>query len=105
MIQLRRELLLWVLGTLWLGGIVVGFFAWERYDATSEIRSHSETNTDRPASGRWSIVMFAHPRCPCTRASLTEFRELLTQAPAGVDAQVLFVRPKGTSDGWERGDL
>lgn len=103
MIRLRRELAVWAVGVAWLGGIAAAFAAWESYDATPGSRSRA-TATDRPASGRWSLVMYAHPHCPCTRASLTELRELLAHAPVDVDVRVLFVRPQAVADGWERGE-
>jgi hypothetical protein len=53
--------------------------------------------------GRPTLLMIAHPRCPCTRASLTEFSGLATTHP---DAQtfVIFVKPAGTEPGWEDSD-
>jgi hypothetical protein len=99
----RRELALWVAAVVWLGGVAAGFAAWERYDATPG--AAAAPAAEAPGTGRWSVVMFAHPHCPCTRASLTELREVLARAPAGVEARVVFVRPKGLPDGWERGEL
>lgn len=53
--------------------------------------------------GQPSIVMFAHPRCPCSRASIGELAVLLTKSAGR--AQVVFYRPADAPAGWERTDL
>lgn len=50
-----------------------------------------------------TLVMIAHPRCTCTRASLGELAEVMRRAPA-TRAYVLFVVPDGAT-GWEHGEL
>jgi len=47
-----------------------------------------------------TLVMFAHPRCPCTRASLGELELLLAQCPGQFSAHVMFIRPAGTAEDW-----
>lgn len=51
-----------------------------------------------------TVLLFAHPRCPCTRASLTEFRELMSDFEGRVSATVVFMRPDGTPIAWEKSD-
>ena len=46
------------------------------------------------------LIMFAHPRCPCTEASLGELERLVGTAKTRFDATVLFYEPKGGSKGW-----
>lgn len=52
-----------------------------------------------------TLVMLAHPRCPCTRASLGELARLMSDARGRVAGHVLVVRPPGTPESWERTDL
>jgi hypothetical protein len=59
----------------------------------------------RLAAGQATLIMLAHPRCPCTRASVGELARLMTQAQGRVTAYVLFVKPAGASGGWEKTDL
>lgn len=59
----------------------------------------------KPATDRPTLVMLAHPHCPCTRASIGELARLMTQAQGRVTAYVLFVKPPDFSDGWEQTDL
>ena len=46
-----------------------------------------------PSPDKPQLVMFAHPRCPCTRASLGELALLVAQAQGRFDAVVLFSGP------------
>jgi hypothetical protein len=49
--------------------------------------------------------MFAHPHCPCTRASLGELERLMAQVPGRLSAHVVFLKPPGTAADWEKTDL
>ena len=55
--------------------------------------------------GRATLVMVAHPRCPCTRASIGELALLMAHGQGRATATVLFVKPAGFEDGWEKSDL
>jgi hypothetical protein len=59
----------------------------------------------QPAADRTTLLMWCHPRCPCTRASLEELAELVQRAGARTAVQVSFVRPPGCSPEWVRGAL
>jgi hypothetical protein len=52
--------------------------------------------------GRPTLVMLAHPRCACTRASLDELNQVMNRVH-DVTAYVVFVVPPGVSRGWEHG--
>ncbi len=54
---------------------------------------------------RPTLIFFAHPRCPCTRASLGELELLLARCQGQVSAHVVFIRPAGTSEDWAQTDL
>jgi len=54
---------------------------------------------------RPTLVMFAHPQCPCSRASLYELDTLLARAAIRPTTKVVFVRPVGMDPGWERKGL
>src|SRR2546422_10428791 len=41
---------------------------------------------------RATLLMFAHPRCPCSRASLGELNRLLARYPGRVAAHLLFLK-------------
>jgi hypothetical protein len=52
-----------------------------------------------------TLVMMVHPHCPCSRASVSELSLLLAQVHGRVNANVLFVRPKGVPENWEIAEL
>lgn len=56
-------------------------------------------------SGRPTLVMFAHPHCPCTRASLNELARLLTRVPDRLNSYVVFLKPDETPSDWDKTDL
>src|SRR5262249_1428374 len=51
-----------------------------------------------------TLVVFLHPRCPCSAATVAELAELLRTTPARPAVHVVIVRPPGVGPGWE-GDL
>jgi hypothetical protein len=62
--------------------------------------SHIARDQHRPA-----LVLIAHPRCPCTRASLSELSRLLAQLAEKPAVHILFVSPAGIEVGWHDTDL
>lgn len=61
-----------------------------------------------PASETQStLLMFAHPKCPCTRASIGELARILTTCSDEVRAYAVFVKPSGASpeQDWDSTDL
>jgi hypothetical protein len=55
--------------------------------------------------GRATLVMFAHPHCPCSSASVGELNRLLVRCKDPAVVHVLFVRPKGVPDDWTETSL
>jgi hypothetical protein len=55
--------------------------------------------------GMPTLVLFAHPMCPCTEASLTELARLMRRVGERVSAHVLFIRPDGTPSTWAESAL
>ena len=52
-----------------------------------------------------TLVMLAHPRCPCTRASIGELASIMAHSQGRLRAFVLFVKPEGSNSDWEQTDL
>ncbi len=52
-----------------------------------------------------TLILFAHPKCPCTRASLATLSEIAAQHRANVTTQVVFFRPALADDSWRDSDL
>jgi hypothetical protein len=47
-----------------------------------------------------SLLMFAHPKCPCTRASIEELGRLTAQAKSKFNAAVVFWEPEDPVEAW-----
>jgi hypothetical protein len=69
--------------------------------------TQSAAPSDWPAASRIerrhdlpTLVMFAHPMCTCTRASLSELRVLLSEFQGRVEAHVVFALPEGIGRQW-----
>ena len=58
--------------------------------------SRVELAADRP-----TLVMLAHPHCPCTRASVGELAELMASLQGKVIAYVLFATPADSAPDWQ----
>jgi hypothetical protein len=96
---------------VWLTAVTLGFVALGRYSTTpgeptaASVQWPATSPLSRAPSGRFTLLLFAHPKCPCTRATMGELAILMARNMARVEAQVLFVRPPGVGPDWERTDL
>lgn len=106
-----RWLVTTILVTVWFAGMGLGFATLERHattpgtQATAPARWPAESALPLASAGRATLLLFAHPHCPCTRATMGELEVLLARRTGKVDACVVFVRPPGSPEGWERTDL
>jgi hypothetical protein len=96
--------------SLWLLLVLSGMFALARYSNAPAAKDPAPDQWPS-ASGisadpqRPTLVMLAHPHCPCTRASLAELSRLVTRLPGQLSVYVLFIRPRGAEADWESTDL
>lgn len=109
--KVSRRRSLWIAaGVAWVAAVVAGFAFLADYDnrpgapARAPERWPGESAVILDAA-RPTLVMLAHPRCTCTRASLTELAELLARAKERPRTYVVFVKPGGTGVDWEHTDL
>jgi hypothetical protein len=57
------------------------------------------------APERATLVMLAHPHCPCTRASVGELAQIMAGVQGKVAAYVLLLKPKNSPPDWDDTDL
>lgn len=86
---------------LWSFIIVVGSASLEAYEhlPAHQLKASQvwpETTLKRGAGN--TLVMFAHPRCPCTRASLHQLQKLLGAISSRPLCYVVFLKPPGWDD-------
>jgi hypothetical protein len=108
----RRRILWTLLGVLWAGAVSAGLASLAAYDNRPGDSAPApprwpDASRLAPAADRPTLVMLAHPRCTCTRASVGELAELVARAPHRSKIYVVFVRPGrvGRSPAWEQTDL
>ena len=51
---------------------------------------------------RPTLLVFAHPKCPCTRATIDELAWVLARCETDVDCQVLFFHADGEDSDWAK---
>jgi hypothetical protein len=54
---------------------------------------------------RFNLVMFAHPKCPCTDASLEELKVVMTQGRGKIVSTICFFDPAGLPADWAETSL
>jgi hypothetical protein len=94
---------------LWAAAVLAGFAALTRYKQTpgaaqAGAPSWPEASDIELERGRATVIMFAHPKCPCTRASLDELANVVRAAPDAATVYVAFMKPP-SGEGWENSDL
>lgn len=109
--KLRKENWLFVVsGLLWVAGVGAGLGIVWRYENTPGVAAAPATFWPAESSlqrtqGIATLVMLAHPHCPCTRASIGELALLMAGCQGRVNAHVVFIRPDELSDEWVQTDL
>ncbi|HWB74613.1 MAG TPA: hypothetical protein VG755_06650 [Nannocystaceae bacterium] len=91
-----RALVLSLVGATWIASAVAGVVAVESWTVTAGATSSpawpNDTRLIAPSDAP-VLLMFAHPHCPCTRASLRELARLALRMPTHADVRVLFGVP------------
>jgi hypothetical protein len=110
-VKSKRHVYVWTaLALLWLAAALGGLYVLMQYANTpgiaGESPTHWPTNSNIPLSAAGdTLVMFVHPKCPCSRASVSELQRTLAHFSEPVTTWVVFYRPATTEPGWEQTDL
>ena len=93
----------------WAFGLSFGMTRLVRYEGVAGTPARAPDSWPEQTSlpldaARPTLVMFAHPRCPCTRASIGELAILVSKLQGKVTTHVVFAKPAGTAPGWEQTD-
>jgi hypothetical protein len=107
---LRKELSMVIAGSAWLLAVAIGMTVLWRYSTAAGIPAAPplewpRESRIRPSPDLATLILLAHPQCPCTRASIEELDRLMARLDGRLVAHVLFVTPTDVPDGWERTDL
>jgi hypothetical protein len=96
-------------GAVWAVSVVIGLRLLLNYETKPgavgvvpiswPTSSQISRSSDRP-----TLLMLAHPHCPCSRASVDELARIMASADGKIAAYVVFAEPEHHS-GWENTDL
>lgn len=96
----------------WSGVVAAGIGCLWNYEHTAGVNLAAPDSW--PADSRIPVVanqqtllLFAHPKCPCTRASLGELARIMTVCGNRIQAYAVFVKPSEceVDPAWEKSDL
>ena len=105
-----QNALLLTLTVVWLCALAVASAAVWRYKSTpgatpdAPSRWPEGSSVQRDAN-RATLVVLAHPLCPCTRATMTELQKLAARLRDKAALRVVFLKPDGTDASWEKSGL
>ena len=97
-------------GVCWMVSVCAGWMVVSNYSNTpgSPVVSPKEwprASNSRPDSRLPTLLLFVHPQCPCTRASVEELSKLMAHAQGRIRVKVLFFKPQGNENDWVTGNL
>jgi hypothetical protein len=104
----RWRALATILCVVWVSAIAGGMAWMVRFESSPGEPAHAPANwpaqTSVARGGAYTLVMSAHPRCPCTRASLDELAVVMAASGNRMTARVLFFVPEDAPPEWWQTD-
>lgn len=99
-----------IVGALWLFAICAGMKLVLDYQSAPGTAAAAPARWPRlasytPPSDRATLVLLAHPRCACTRATFSDLAQLVARAPGRLAVLVLIVVPPGLDSAWAETSL
>lgn len=105
--SVRRLFLFLFISLVWVGAVLVAYAHFLAYEAkpakvVPPPAVWPSGSALELATGKMNLVMFIHPKCPCTNASLSELAVLMTRCSPNVNAYAVFLKPDGVEENWEK---
>jgi hypothetical protein len=100
----------WIaISLIWVLCVIAGLGQLWHYGHQPGVSSEPPTDSVREShtanSDRFRLEMFAHPKCPCTRASLYELERIISQAGEKLEVAIHFYKPTYQPQSWVETDL
>lgn len=98
-----------ILSVFWIISVCTGMYFLVQYNtfpcATGNPPSKWPPNSSLVQSKDLpTLILFAHPKCPCTRATINELAIIMAQNKNKVNAYAYFYKPLGYPDSWTKSD-
>ena len=98
------------LGAVWALAVGAGFVGLTRYQSQPGENGVAPESWPRASRisrprDRATLVMFAHPQCPCSHASVSELARLMARFDGRLAGYVVFTRPAGVAEDWDHTEL
>ena len=95
--------------TIWFAGALVGFNQLDGYANTPGLKGKNANVWPRgtilnPDLKKPTFVMFLHPHCPCSGASVHSLFDVMRENGSRAKYYVVFVRPRGVAPQWEQSE-
>jgi hypothetical protein len=108
--RLKKNLVIATAVALWVPAVAFGISVLWKYSTTPGRPGTPPLDwpADAPikrGQGRPTLVMFAHPQCECSVASVGELAIIMAHAQGQVEANVFFYLPATEASTWARTDL
>lgn len=97
-----------ILVAIWCLCIGAGFAALSVYSSTPSGSGRSVNlwpleSAVRRQRDRLNLIVFLHPKCACSRATVGELERLMVNLKDRVDLKAVFLKPTDAQDEWVRG--
>lgn len=93
---------IWAIGVLAVSGALVRY-SYGVGDRGAPVDAWPASVSISRATDAWTVVMFAHPHCPCTRASVSELARLQTDCRTRCELIVVIYCAPDEGDAWSDG--
>lgn len=96
-------------GLFWVVILVAGMALFMRYENRAGIEAEPPgewpvASRIQKTNDRSTLLVLAHPHCPCTRATINELARLVARVGDRLAVYVIFTKPAGVEQGWEQSD-
>src|SRR5712691_6039728 len=107
---MKKNIILTISAAAWVFAVGAGLAKVLRYENTPGLSEQTPPDWPRTThlpkpSGRASLLLFAHPRCPCTRATMSELARIIPRCEGKLDVSVVFFLPPNSDSDWEQTGL
>lgn len=108
---MKKRILITIITFLWLALLVGGFGALLRYanepgQEGADLKGWPAMASVSLAFPHWTLILFAHPKCPCTQATVENLNRILARTQNNLSVHIFFYKPTGGSaEEWENTSL